>query len=69
MFFAHIKTFDSTLVVMNELAKEFKGKSLFVYIDIDVPDHKNVVDYFGFKEDTFPIYIMFEVKLCLHRKT
>ena len=54
---------------MNKLAKEFKGKSLFVYIDIDVPDHKNVVDYFGFKEDTFPIYIMFEVKLRLHHKT
>jgi hypothetical protein len=48
---------------LSEVAKEYKGKALFVYIDGDEPSHQNVMDYFGFKKDSLPIYLIFEVKV------
>lgn len=48
--------------VLTTVAKDLKGETLFVTIDADVADHKNVMDYFGFKQDALPIYLVFEVR-------
>ena len=48
---------------MGEVAKEYKGKALFVYVDGDEPSHSNVMEYFGFKKDSLPIYLLFLVKI------
>ena len=53
---------EKILEVLTTVAKDLKGETLFVTIDADVADHKNVMDYFGFKQDALPIYLVFEVR-------
>jgi hypothetical protein len=48
---------------MNEVAKEYKGKAIFVYVDGEEPSHSNVMEYFGFNKESLPIYLMFQVKI------
>lgn len=46
--------FKETLDYFNEVAKEFKGQILFVYIDVDVEDNSRVSEFFGLTQDDVP---------------
>lgn len=46
--------FDETLKQFSEVAKEFKGKMLFVYIDVDVEENGRVSEFFGLTKDDVP---------------
>ena len=51
--------FEDTLKAFSEAAKDFKGKMLFVYIDVDVEDNSRVSEFFGLaKEDTPTVRII-----------
>ncbi len=42
-------------------AKKNKGKIIFVLLDSGVEENKQVLDFFGLKEDDLPEYLIFEV--------
>lgn len=46
--------YDSILESFRSVAKEFKGKVLFVTIDTEVEDHERIMEYFGLKKDETP---------------
>ena len=46
--------FKEILVHFNDVAKDFKGKMLFVYIDVDVEDNSRVSEFFGLTKDDVP---------------
>ena len=48
------ENFKEILVNFNDVAKDFKGKMLFVYIDVDVEDNSRVSEFFGLTKDDVP---------------
>ncbi|QQP37456.1 Protein disulfide-isomerase, partial [Caligus rogercresseyi] len=46
--------FDPTVKMLGNVAKEHKGKMLFVTIDTDEEDHKRILEFFGVKEEELP---------------
>ena len=46
--------FQEILGHFNDVAKDFKGKMLFVYIDVDVEDNSRVTEFFGLTKDDVP---------------
>jgi len=48
--------FDATLADYKVAAAEFKGKVLFIYIDIDDDDNQRILEFFGLKLDECPTF-------------
>uniref|UniRef100_A0A2I9LPF6 Protein disulfide-isomerase n=1 Tax=Centruroides hentzi TaxID=88313 RepID=A0A2I9LPF6_9SCOR len=48
------KVFDEILKKYNNVAKEFKNKVLFVYINSDEADHEKIIEFFGLKKEEQP---------------
>jgi len=48
------ETFKDTLATFTGVAKGFKGKVLFVYIDVDVEDNQRVLEFFALKAEDCP---------------
>jgi len=46
--------FKDTLATFTNVAKGFKGKVLFVYIDVDVEDNQRVLEFFQLKPEDCP---------------
>jgi len=46
--------FDATLEDYKVAAKDFKGKALFIYIDIDDEDNQRILEFFGLKTEDCP---------------
>jgi len=48
--------FDSILTEYKAAATDFKGKVLFIYINIDDDDNQRILEFFGMKSDDCPTY-------------
>jgi len=48
--------FDGLITEYKAAATEFKGKVLFIYIDIDQDDNQRILEFFGMKADECPSY-------------
>lgn len=48
------ENFKEILGYFSDVAKDFKGKMLFVYIDVDVEDNSRVTEFFGLTKDDVP---------------
>ena len=48
------ENFKEILGYFSDVAKDFKGKMLFVYIDVDVEDNSRVSEFFGLTKDDVP---------------
>lgn len=46
--------YQKQVEVTRSIAKDYKGKALFVTIDTDEEDHKRILEFFGMKEDELP---------------
>lgn len=47
-------TFKETLDSFSDVAKAFKGKVLFIYINTDVEDNSRIMEFFAIKSDEVP---------------
>jgi len=48
--------FQANVDVFKAVAPDFKGKVLFIYINIDEDDNARILDFFGLKKDECPTY-------------
>jgi len=48
--------FQANYDVFKDVAPDFKGKVLFIYIDIDETDNARILDFFGMKAEDCPSY-------------
>lgn len=48
------ENFKEILGYFSDVAKDFKGKMLFVYINVDVEDNSRVTEFFGLTKDDVP---------------
>ncbi|XP_064594885.1 protein disulfide-isomerase-like [Liolophura sinensis] len=47
-------SFDDSISALKEAATDFKGKILFIYINIDDDDNQRILEFFGLKPDECP---------------
>jgi protein disulfide-isomerase A1 len=50
------KDFGKNLDVFKSVAPDYKGKVLFIYINIDETDNERILDFFGLKKSACPSY-------------
>jgi protein disulfide-isomerase A1 len=50
------ESFQANLDVFKEVAPEFKGKVLFIYINIDEKENERILEFFGMKPEECPTY-------------
>ncbi len=43
-------------------AKKHKGQIIFVFLDSSKEDNKQILEFFGLKEDDLPEYLVYEVR-------
>ena len=48
------EAFPAQKEMAGKIAKDYKGKVLFVTVDADEEDHKRILEFFGMKEDEVP---------------
>lgn len=46
--------FTNTIGQMKPVAEQFKGRALFIYVDIGVEDNERILEFFGLKKDECP---------------
>jgi protein disulfide-isomerase A1 len=48
--------YERKIKQFTHVADEFKGKALFILVDVDLDEHKRVLDYFGLKRSDCPTF-------------
>jgi protein disulfide-isomerase A1 len=51
-------TFSDQKKIFEDVAKEFKGKALFVFVNIDVEENERILEFFGMKKSDVPAFRM-----------
>jgi len=51
----------STISWYKEVADQFSGRVMFIYVDVNKPSNARIVDYFGIKSDSVPDYRLIEM--------